>query len=250
MSVTMAKSDAITVFTIQSDPQSRWPPVCQILKNLCYNPMCCSVSQDLRKIQRKSHSVLGAMQIMIGLLIIGFGAILRASTSTDWRLNKTEFPFWLGALFITFGVMNVLSEMFPSPCLVILNVILNLAGVAFAITAIVFYSIYISHLRLWRDCYFSRSYNKFYYITAPPSDLESEFFRLVCLEGNYVFKVILIGLNVLLIILSILELCVVITSVLIGIKALKNSGKEENRSTNDPEYNKPLLGEVAIHPTA
>ncbi|MEQ2245960.1 hypothetical protein ILYODFUR_033488 [Ilyodon furcidens] len=59
MSVTMAKSDAITVFTIQSDPQSRWPPVCQILKNLCYNPMCCSVSQDLRKIQRKSHSVLG-----------------------------------------------------------------------------------------------------------------------------------------------------------------------------------------------
>ncbi|MED6278641.1 hypothetical protein CHARACLAT_026018 [Characodon lateralis] len=118
MSVTMAKSDAITVFTIQSDPQSRWPPVCQILKNLCYNPMCCSVSQDLRKIQRKSHSVLSAMEIMIGLLIIGFGAILRASTSTDWRLNNTEFPYWLGALFITFGVMNVLSEMFASPCLV------------------------------------------------------------------------------------------------------------------------------------
>ncbi|MEQ2295807.1 hypothetical protein AMECASPLE_018348 [Ameca splendens] len=133
---------------------------------------------------------------------------------------------------------------------VILNVILNLAGVAFAITAIVFYSIYISHLRLWRDCHFSRSYNKFYYTTAPPSDLESEFFRQVCLEGIYVFKVILIGLNVLLIILSILELCVVITSVLIGIKALRNSGKEESRSTDDPEYNKPLLGEVAIHPTA
>ncbi|KAM4736500.1 LOW QUALITY PROTEIN: uncharacterized protein FYW61_006625 [Anableps anableps] len=249
MSVTMARNDGVTVFTIQSDPQSRWPPVCQILKSLCYSPLCCSASQHVRKTQGTSYSILGAMQIMIGLLNLGFGGILRASPSTYWILNKSD-PYWLGALFITFGVMCILSEKFPSLCLVILNVILNLAGVGVAIAAIVLYSIYISNIYLWWNCSFSGSYYRPYNTTTPPAQIGSEFFRRMCLEGRLVYLVIHIALNVLLILLSVLELCVVVSAAVLGIKTLRNSGKEENRSSEDPENTKPLLGEVTIHPTA
>ncbi|XP_014824584.1 PREDICTED: transmembrane protein 176B-like [Poecilia mexicana] len=247
MSVTMARNDGVTVFTVQSDPQSRWPPVCQILKSLCYSPLCCSVSPYVRKTQGKSYSVLGAMQIMIGLLNLGLGGTLRASPDTDWQLNDSEFPYWLGALFITFGVMCVLSEKFPSLCLVILNVILNLAGVGFAIAAIVLYSIYISRLRMsWWNCSNSRSYNDFYNPT-PPSQSDNQYFRQMCLEGELLSHVLLIGLNVVLIVLSIMELCAVISAVVLGIKTLRNSAQEENTNV---ENTKPLLEEVTSHSTA
>lgn len=59
MSVSMAKADGVTVFTLTSDPNNPWPPLCQILKGLCYSPMCCTVSQQLKKVQRTSQSVLG-----------------------------------------------------------------------------------------------------------------------------------------------------------------------------------------------
>ncbi|XP_008428941.1 transmembrane protein 176B [Poecilia reticulata] len=245
MSVTMARNDGVTVFTVQSDPQSRWPPVCQILKSLCYSPLCCSVSPYVRKTQGKSYSVLGAMQIMIGLLNLGLGGTLRANPDTDWRLNESEFPYWLGALFITFGVMCILSEKFPSLCLVVLNVILNMAGVALAIAAIVLYSIYVSQLRFWWwSC--SNSY-KAYYNQTPPSQSDSEFFRQMCLEGHLLSQVLLIGLNVVLIVLSIMELCVVISAVVLGIKTLRNSAQEENTNV---ENTKPLLEEVTSHSTA
>lgn len=59
MSVSVSTADGVTVFTLTSDPKSPWPPLCQILKGLCYNPTCCSVSQQLKTVQRTSQSVLG-----------------------------------------------------------------------------------------------------------------------------------------------------------------------------------------------
>ncbi len=55
----MSRADGVTVFTLTTDPQSAWPPICQIFKGLCYSPMCCSVSQHLRRVQNMSQSVLG-----------------------------------------------------------------------------------------------------------------------------------------------------------------------------------------------
>uniref|UniRef100_A0A3P9PV37 Transmembrane protein 176B n=1 Tax=Poecilia reticulata TaxID=8081 RepID=A0A3P9PV37_POERE len=248
MSVTMARNDGVTVFTVQSDPQSRWPPVCQILKSLCYSPLCCSVSPYVRKTQGKSYSVLGAMQIMIGLLNLGLGGTLRANPDTDWRLNESEFPYWLGALVMK--LINVLTENFSLSCKlvmqVVLNVILNMAGVALAIAAIVLYSIYVSQLRFWWwSC--SNSY-KAYYNQTPPSQSDSEFFRQIrCENALWSDQVLLIGLNVVLIVLSIMELCVVISAVVLGIKTLRNSAQEENTNV---ENTKPLLEEVTSHSTA
>ncbi|XP_051262246.1 membrane-spanning 4-domains subfamily A member 8-like isoform X5 [Dicentrarchus labrax] len=243
MSMTMTKADGVTVFTLTSDPQSTCPPLCQILKGLCYSPVCCSVSQHLRRIQRTSQSVLGALHIMVGLLNIGLGVILSTSDGGLWWRTDRSYPYWLGGLFMLFGVMSILSEKYPSPCLVILNVILNLAGVGFAITAIVRYSINIAHIHIRLSCY-----NRYYgsYTQAP--DLRDDLIKEKCLEGEALTLMLLRSINAVLIVLSVLELCVTFSSVVLGIKALRSSEKKENKSTDDPENYKALLEEVTSNP--
>ncbi|XP_027142868.1 uncharacterized protein LOC104932168 isoform X2 [Larimichthys crocea] len=230
MSVTMAKADGVTVFTLTSDPQSSCPPLCQILKGLCYSPVCCSVSQHLKRVQKSSQSVLGALHIMAGLLNIGLGAILR----------DTGFPFWLGALFMFFGAMSILSEKRPSPCLIILSVILNLAGVAFAITAIVLYSISMIDIGPWWMCYEYPYHYSRYNTPSPHQDIMRE----KCLEAKALIVMIRRGIISVLIVLSVLEICVSISSAVLGIKALRSREKKENKSTDDPESCKPLLEDV------
>ncbi|XP_034729379.1 transmembrane protein 176B-like isoform X2 [Etheostoma cragini] len=250
MSVSMTKGDGITVFTVTSDPESVYPPLCQILKNLCYSPVCCSVSQHLRRVQRSSQSVLGALHIMVGLLHIGLGTILFCiDRDYFWSLiSSTGFPFWLGGLFILFGTIGILSEKYPSPCLVIINVILNLAGVAFAITGIVLYSIDMASIYTWWMCrnngddYYS-SYRRQTTTPSPGQDIMKE----KCLEVKELTLMLLRSLGAVLIVLSTLELCLTISSAVMSIKALKRSQKGE-KETGDPECYKPLLEEVTSNP--
>ncbi|XP_063342552.1 high affinity immunoglobulin epsilon receptor subunit beta-like [Pelmatolapia mariae] len=254
MSVTMSKADGVTVLTLTSDPQSPWPPLCQIFKNLCYSPVCCTVSQHLRSLNRASQTVLGTLQIMIGLLNIGFGLILYY-TRTSFYLNYLGFPFWLGALFIMFGIVCILSEKYPSPCLVILTVILNLVGSVFAITGIAMYGIYLEDIGYWRnyDCYNSyNGYNDYWYgmTTIRPPYLKEKLLQEKCLEGQAVLKMLLRSISALMITLSVLELCVVISSAVLGIKALRSKEKGQNKSTDDPELYKPMLEEVTAQPVA
>ncbi|XP_035527841.1 transmembrane protein 176A-like [Morone saxatilis] len=247
MSMTMTKAEGVTVFTLTSDPQSTCPPLCQILKGLCYSPVCCSVSQHLRRIQRTSQSVLGALHIMVGLLNIGLAAILCASRSgSSWQMDSSLFPFWFGGLFMLFGVMSILSEKYPSPCLVILNVILNLVGVCFAIAAIVLYSMNIANI--WVGWMCNEDYMSAYSVRTPSP--REDIVQEKCLEGAALILMLLRSINAVLIVLSVLELCVTISSAVLGIKALSSSEKKENKSTDDPEIYKPLLEEVTSNPTA
>uniref|UniRef100_A0A673A2Q8 Uncharacterized protein n=1 Tax=Sphaeramia orbicularis TaxID=375764 RepID=A0A673A2Q8_9TELE len=214
MSVTMAKADGVTVFTLTSDPNSACPPLCQILKGLCCSPVCCSVSQPLRRLQGTSQSVLGALQIMIGALHIGLGAILCSGGGLlTFGMQYIGYPFWLGALFIFFGIMCILSEKFPSPCLVITNVILNLEGVGFAITSIVLYSTSTGNYDDYSDNYFWRD-NR-----LPVCD-KCVIKCIKCTKQS---------INIVLIILSHLELCIVVSVVVLGIKALKKRGSGETK---------------------
>ncbi|XP_017293420.1 membrane-spanning 4-domains subfamily A member 8 isoform X1 [Kryptolebias marmoratus] len=246
MSVTVSRADGVTVFTVTSDQESRWPPVCQVLKSLCYSPMCCSVSQNLRRIQGTSLSVLGSLQIVIGLLNIGLGAILHLSRSASlYIIWSLQCPYWLGALFIIFGIMCILSERYPSPCTVILNVTLNLAGVAFAITAITLYSASVANIHLW--WYYCEEP---YYGTTPSPSLQDEYRRNACLTSKKLVLMLLRSIHGVLIVFSVLELCVVISCVVLGIKALKSSNKEKNKSFSDPEQFKPLLEEVSTNSAA
>ncbi|XP_068180505.1 membrane-spanning 4-domains subfamily A member 8-like [Antennarius striatus] len=247
MSLTMAKADGVTVFTLTSDPQSSCPPLCQILKGLCYSPACCSVSQHLKSVQRTSQSVLGALHIMVGLLNIGIGSILFTNGRISfWQIQESGFAFWVGGLFIMFGIMSILSEKFPSPCLVLLNVFLNIAGVGFAIAAIVLYMINISDIWVWWMCH-----NDYYSDYGRPTLSPREKILLEkCMEGETLVQVVLRSINILLVVLSVLELCVALSAAILGIKALGCSKKTENQSLDDPEQYKPLLEEVTSDPVA
>ncbi|XP_068180504.1 membrane-spanning 4-domains subfamily A member 6C-like [Antennarius striatus] len=247
MSLTMAKADGVTLFTLTSDPQSSCPPLCQILKGLCYSPACCSVSQHLKSVQRTSQSVLGALHIMVGLLNIGIGSILFTDGRISfWQIQESGFAFWVGGLFIMFGIMSILSEKFPSPCLVLLNVFLNIVGVSFAIAAIVLYSANISHIGVWWICH--KNYYSDY--DRPTLSPREEIFMEKCVEGATLVQTLWRSINILLIVLSVLELCVVISAAVLGIKALGCSKKTENQSLDDPEQYKSLLEEVTSDPVA
>lgn len=69
MPVTVSTADGVTVLTLTSDPNSSCPPLCQILKGLCYSPRCCTMSQQLKENQGISHSTLGVsvLDFQIGL---------------------------------------------------------------------------------------------------------------------------------------------------------------------------------------
>ncbi|XP_071763204.1 uncharacterized protein LOC139917881 [Centroberyx gerrardi] len=254
MSVTMTKGEGVTVFTMNSNPKSSWPPICQILGALCYSPTCCSVTERLRRVQSTSQSALGAMQIMVGLLNIGLGAILCSSGGGSWyQMDIYAYPYWLGALFILFGIICILSEKFPSPCLVIVNVLLNLAGVGFAIAAIILYSINLANIGMYWMC--ERDYDYGWYnrressTPSPPTD-EQRAMKEQCMEARATTLMLLRSINIVLIVLSVLQLCLVISSAVLGIKALRKNGKEVSKSIDDLEHYKPLLEEVTTNPIA
>ncbi|KAL6109670.1 tmem176a [Pungitius sinensis] len=255
MSVTVTKAEGVTVFTMTSDPQSLLPPLCQILKNLCYSPVCCSLSPHLRRVQRNAQSVLGALHIMVGLLNVGLGLILLYAAGGYWSLiRETMFPVWIGALMILFGIVSILTEKFPSPCLVAVNVILNLAGVAFSITAIVLYSINIANIHLWWMCgnyadYYGGHYGGSYGQTTTTESPGKKYLMEQCLESKELVMTLLRCINAVLIVLSALELSLVISSAVVGIKALRSRQRGEEE-TGDPELYKPLVEEFCSDPEA
>ncbi|XP_059920798.1 LOW QUALITY PROTEIN: uncharacterized protein LOC132467494 [Gadus macrocephalus] len=240
MSVSMTKSEGVTVMTMTSDPGSACPPLCQILKALCYSPVCCNVSQKLRSVLGTSHSALGAMQVMVGLINIGLGGVLSTSGPSYLLWELVYFPFWMGSLFIVFGFLCILSEKFPSLCLVVSSVTAQLSGVGLSITAVVLYSI---NLALMSMSWLCEDYHYDYYrreSTGTPIDNSSDMEK--CLEGLSIIKAILRGVNGLLIILSVLQLCLSISCVVLGIKAIKKGFKKEKKS-EDIEHYTPLLTE-------
>ncbi|KAM8870068.1 uncharacterized protein AB9W97_017090 isoform 2-T2 [Spinachia spinachia] len=252
MSVTITKAEGVTVFTMTSDPQSVLPPLCQILKNLCYSRVCCSVSPHLRRVQRNAQSLLGALHIMVGLLNIGLGMILICQRGGYWPMIRENLsPVWIGVLMMSFGIVGILSEKFPSPCLVAVNVILNLAGVAFSITAIVLYSINIAKIQLWWACSNYKDYygGRYQYATTTTMSPSEEYAMEKCMEGKELALTLLRSINAVLIVLAALELCLVISSAVLGIKALSSRRKGEAEMA-DPELYNPLLEEDCSLPAA
>ncbi|XP_074538762.1 transmembrane protein 176A-like [Halichoeres trimaculatus] len=235
MSVTMTRADGVTALTWTSSPQSPYPPICQIFKSLCCNPLCCSVSQRLRRIQGSSQSVLGALQILIGCMYIALGAILYGpDNGPGWQMRMDAFfPFWIGGLFILFGAVNIWSEKRPSPCLIILSVVLSIVGVAMAMAAIGFSGINIGGSWIWVDCTGNDdSYGQPY--PTPSAEKRSMWDK--CLEVKNLTMKLLVSINAVLIALAILELCITISSAVLGIKALCSRDKREDRSPDDLEY--------------
>lgn len=179
---------------------------------------------------------------MVGMLNVGLGAIL---TTARGYWEALVFPYWLGAVFIFLGVMCILSERFPSPALVIINVILNLAGVGFAITALIFYGVTLDDMRWWWTWWGCRPHDYEYWYGSddtPLSSVSPEQLIIIekCEEGRKLALMMVRSVDVVLVVLSVMELCVSISAVVLGIKALTKRGKGGNKDTEGPENYKAL----------
>ncbi|KAG7469566.1 hypothetical protein MATL_G00130320 [Megalops atlanticus] len=258
MSVSVSKSEGVTVITMTSDPGSSCPLVFQLLGNLCCSPVC-AVSQGLRRLLAGTLSALGIVQIMVGLFNIGLGVILL--NGSDSYLYWIGAPYWLGGLFIAAGIMSILGERFPSPCLVFLTTCMNLASACLAVTAIVLYSVDLAKgynfswsCKSYEHEYTSNSYNRrrYWETTISPEDrIQKESLRRknfeICHNARSILIVLLGGMDVLLIIFAVLQLCVTISASALSVKALRKNGRQ-GKPKAEPELCKPLLDEITTNP--
>ncbi|XP_041648642.1 membrane-spanning 4-domains subfamily A member 4A-like [Cheilinus undulatus] len=193
MSVKMVKDKEVTVITVAVDKNSMLPPVCQILKALCYNPTCCLVYRGM--METSVAVALGVIQIMVGLFSIGLGPGRTSRHPEDFA--HLGVAYWLGGVFILSGLMSVLAGRFSSVCLVSLAVLMNLLGSVFSIVGIVMYSIDLSEIAIASRFYLSQT------------------------------ERLLVGMDITMMIMTVLQLCVCISFAVLGIKALINPKSEE-----------------------
>uniref|UniRef100_A0A8C2JJ55 Transmembrane protein 176l.1 n=1 Tax=Cyprinus carpio TaxID=7962 RepID=A0A8C2JJ55_CYPCA len=235
MSLTMSQGEGLTVITIASDPKSKCPVLCQVLSFLCCSPVC-SVSQSMKKQLTNIHTALGTMQIIVGVINIVFGILLKIPEMWTY---VTDSVFWIGGVVLVIGIVTVLAAKFPSPVLLVITVILNIVSAALAITAVVLCSV---DLATGNQQHCGSSFYSSYDDAATPSPEQMRRTE-ICMQYKYLNKMILGGLDIMMIVLSVLQLCVTISFCVLTGKALRKKD-EDVKLVEDPELHKPLLEDV------
>ncbi|XP_074540489.1 uncharacterized protein LOC141801373 [Halichoeres trimaculatus] len=211
MSVTVVKEKGVTTITVSEDRNSMLPPLCQILKALCFSPACCSIKSGM--MQTGVTAALGTVQIMVGLFNLGLGPGRTSLHPEDF--SHLGVAYWLGGVFLVCGIISVLAGRFPSVCSVIFAVFMNIMGSVFSIVGIVMYSIDLSETSIG-----------FFY------DMKELYRRVVVVMDTFML------------ILIVLHLCVCITLAVLGIKALISGRTKEGDESAEVKY--PLLKEVLL----
>ncbi|XP_059364461.1 uncharacterized protein LOC132103397 [Carassius carassius] len=245
MTLTVSQGEGLTVITVTSNPKSRWPLLCQIVGFLCYSPVC-SVSQDIKKGQLKVvHTSFGIVQMLIGVLNIVVGIVFTCVGLYYNMYRMAQGPYWLGSVFLVAGIVCILAARFPNFCLVIIGMVLQIVSAALAITAVVLYSVdlanhHTEYCETYNSYYSSYDYGYGYghgYRTPSP---EISRRNDICLQYRNLIEMIFRGLDIMMIVLSVLQLCVTISFCVLTGKALcKND--EDAKSVEDPELHKPLV---------
>ncbi|KAF4102791.1 transmembrane protein 176A-like isoform X1 [Onychostoma macrolepis] len=242
MTLTVSRGEGLTVITVTSNPKSKWPVLCQILGFLCDTPSC-SVSQGMKGKLKDVHTAFGIVQMIIGVLNIVVGIVFTSLGSWFIMYRTANGPFWIGSVFLVVGIMCVLTVKFPTSCLLTTGIVLNLVSAGLAIAAVVLYSVdlandHTNEYCVSRSYYYSR-YDSYGYDNKTPSPEDSRRTEM-CLYYKNINEIIFRGLDIMMIVLSVLQLCVTISfSVLTG-KALHKED-EDVKSVEDPELHKPLL---------
>ncbi|XP_062255113.1 uncharacterized protein LOC133964848 [Platichthys flesus] len=145
MSVTLTKEKEVTVITIKADNKSLSPPLWQILRALCTSAVCCSVNHELMK--PSVTAILGTIQIMSGMFNMALGPGRPSLHPLD--LTDIGASYWLGVVYTAAGISSILAGQYPSPCLAIFTVIVNMVGAVFAFTGMMLYSIELGRVWVW-----------------------------------------------------------------------------------------------------
>ncbi|KAL7991979.1 hypothetical protein Chor_016235 [Crotalus horridus] len=94
----------------------------------------------MERVLSAEAKVLGAVQIMIGLIHIGFGAVAIYLYPYDLTVSGTGgYPFWGGLFFISSGSLCVAAANHPNQDLVKSSVGLNITSAIMAVVGIILY---------------------------------------------------------------------------------------------------------------
>ncbi|KAM9353547.1 uncharacterized protein ABDE67_005932 [Symphorus nematophorus] len=228
MSLTVVKDKVVTVVTVASDRML--PPLCQILKNLCYNPTCCTIYKGL--LQSNVVSALSMVQILVGLFNIGLGPGRTSQHPDDFA--SLETAYWLGGVYILAGITSLFADRLPYVCLVGFAVVVNIISSIVAIVGVVMYAIDLGDISLSRMC--DRSINSLYGITNPHDR---------CRYVAYILQRLVTAMDITMIVLAVLQLCVSVSFAALAIKALLNR-KKDKQGDEDVEIYQPVLKEVLM----
>ncbi|KAG1926595.1 uncharacterized protein LOC120481450 [Pimephales promelas] len=242
MSLTVSQGEGLTVITVSSNPKSKWPVLCQILKLLCCSPVC-SVSQNMKGKLTNIHTALGTTQIIVGVINIVLGILLQSVWIWN-TISESGAGFWIGGVVLVAGIVTILGAKFPSPCLLVIAMLFNIVSGALAITAVVLYSVDLAEGNnpyCATDDYYT---NYGTYVTSSPEKTR----RLeICMQYKYLVQMIVGGLDIMMLVLSVLLLCVNISVCVLTGKALCKKD-EDAKSVEDPELHKPLLEDAIVAP--
>ncbi|CDQ81330.1 unnamed protein product [Oncorhynchus mykiss] len=145
--------------------------------------------------------------------------------------------------------MCILAEKFPSPCLVGINMLTNLSGASLAIAGNVLANCHFwwscnDDDYIWRDDYYGGQ------VRQLPSHPQRDRLLVKCNDAKQVSLMLMNALDIVLIVPAVLQLCVTISSAVLGLKALYKDEKEGKENIQDLEQHKPLLDEVTTNPAA
>lgn len=225
----MTEAARVTVFILSSDPNSACPLLYQILKGLCYSSMRCTVPPH----KGGHQSVLGALELMVGILNIGLGLIVYTNIYSFYC--NVVFPLLVGAVFISCGIMRILSEKYPRLWPVFM--VLILAEFGFAIAGVILYAIDLKPSLLhWNSC---PDFDNNLWSNSGSGNK--------CLEAKELTMMLLTSMTISLVLVSVLVLGIVILTFILCIDAVCNR-ERENKDTEDSELYKALLEDVPVNP--
>uniref|UniRef100_A0A0B8RQ09 Membrane-spanning 4-domains subfamily A member 12-like n=1 Tax=Philothamnus irregularis TaxID=1899461 RepID=A0A0B8RQ09_9SAUR len=156
----------------------------------------------LERFLKAEPKVLGAIQIVIGLIHIGFGAISFCLFPSIY-LNLSGiggYPFWGGIFFISSGSLCVSAVNRPTRALVKSSVGLNITSAVMALTGIILYLC---------ELIFNGSFMRYYY----EDDTDS------LLNAAERLQSVGYGLSSVLLLFSLLEFCIAVSLAHFGCQA-------------------------------
>ncbi|XP_069100374.1 membrane-spanning 4-domains subfamily A member 4D-like [Pleurodeles waltl] len=172
-------------------------------------------NKHLQKFFKGEPLVLGVVQILNGIFQIGFGIVGDSSSGAfrSWTLPLfiTGVPYWSGILYIISGSLSVAAANNPKISLVRGCLIMNILSAVASGIAVIVYIIYIA---VWdhRGGYGYTMCN-YYYREQTPEEMEQ------CMKLHQVHLIFWASL-ILLLIITILELCVSISVAAFGCKTV------------------------------
>ncbi|KAM9807373.1 uncharacterized protein LOC133160653 isoform X2 [Syngnathus typhle] len=139
MSVTAMGDKNVAVVTVASNQTSALGSI-----------QSCGCCRPCRVLKGEAKAVLGTIQILVGVINMGLGVGRTRIRPGD--LASLGAAYWIGAVFVTAGVLSLLSGQCPSCCFASLTVTVNVLCAVLSVVAVVLYALDLAPLSVGLFC--------------------------------------------------------------------------------------------------